>query len=402
MAKPAGPACNLRCSYCFYLEKKDQFAPSESLRMTPDTLEAFVKGMIQSQGGQEIPFAWQGGEPMLRGLDFFRKVVELQRRYADGRTVTNALQTNGILIDDAWAEFFATNRFLVGISIDGPPDLHDVHRVDAGSRPTSSRVLEGLDRLKVHGVEFNTLTAVSASNVKHPLKVYRYLKEVGSRYLQFIPIVERRARANATGALVGPPARDRAGAAEVTRWSVGSVAYGRFLITVFAHWVRHDVGSTFVQLFDSALQTWVKGHASLCVFAPTCGRQVAMEYEGTVYACDHYVYPQYRIGKLGEQSLAEMLQSPLQRAFGAAKQDTLPAQCKSCDVLVACRGGCPKHRFLNTADGEPGLNYLCAAYRAFFRSIAPHMSAMAVLASQGRSMEEIMRFAARRHGARMA
>ncbi len=249
MAKPAGPACNLRCSYCFYLEKKELFERAESVRMSDETLERFVREYIASQDTQEVSFAWQGGEPTLRGLDFYRKVVELQRRHADGRTIVNALQTNGMLIDDEWARFLAAEGFLVGISIDGPPEMHDVWRVDAGGRPTSERVLQGLQALQRHSVEFNTLTVVSATNVKHPLKVYRYLKEIGSRYLQFIPLVERRGRGAET--LAAPPVAGRPGAAEVTRWSVGPVAYGRFLVDIFNEWVQHDVGSTFVQIFDS-------------------------------------------------------------------------------------------------------------------------------------------------------
>lgn len=397
MAKPAGPACNLRCSYCFYLEKKDLFGRSQATRMTEDTLEMFVREYIRSHdAAAEIVFAWQGGEPTLRGLDFFRHVVELQRRYADGRTITNALQTNGMLIDDEWAQFLAAHQFLVGISIDGPPEVHDAYRVDAGSRPTSARVLEGLARLQAHAVEFNTLTVVSSLNAKQPLKVYRYLKEIGSHYLQFIPLVERRLRTQQAGALAGPPERGRLWEAEVTKWSVSPVAYGRFLTAIFDEWVRHDVGSTFVQLFDSTLHTWMEGHATMCVFAQTCGRQLAMEHDGTVYACDHYVYPKYRIGRLGEQSLAQMLESPAQLAFGDAKRAALPAQCRKCDVLAACRGGCPKHRFLQAADGEPGLNYLCASYRHFFLHVAPHMQAMGTLLRQGRAPAEIMELARRK------
>lgn len=396
MAKPAGPACNLRCSYCFYLEKKDLFGRAQGTRMSEETLEAFVREYIRSQDAPEIIFAWQGGEPTLRGLDFFRRAVQLQRRYADGRAISNALQTNGLLINDEWAEFLSTNAFLVGISVDGPPALHDAYRVDAGGRATSARVLQGLERLKAHAVEFNTLTVVSAANVKQPLKVYRYLKEIGSHFLQFIPLVERRVRGQPGTVLAGPPTGGREPGAEVTKWSVGPVAYGRFLTTVFDEWIRHDIGRTFVRDFDSTLHTCAEGRATLCVFAETCGSNVAMEHDGSVYACDHYVYPQFRIGILGEQTMAQMLDSPAQRGFGEAKRESLPAQCRKCDVLVACWGGCPKHRFLQAADGESGLNYLCAAYRHFFRHVAPHISAMASLLRQGRAPAEIMRFAHRR------
>lgn len=395
MAKPAGPACNLRCGYCFYLEKKELFGRGESVRMDDDTLETFVREYIRSQDAQEISFAWQGGEPTLRGLDFFRKVVELQRRYADGRTITNALQTNGTLVDAEWAAFLAENAFLVGLSIDGPPELHDAYRVDAAGRSTSAQVLEALALLQAHGVEFNTLTVVSALNARHPLKVYRYLKEIGSRHLQFIPLVERRNRQQEGAALAGPPVPGRLREAELTKWSVGSVAYGRFLTTIFGEWVRRDVGRVFVQLFDSTLHTWLEGRATLCTFSETCGRQVAMEHDGSIYACDHYVYPEYEVGKLGEQPLAEILESPAQRAFAEAKRSTLPSQCRRCDVLAACRGGCPKHRFLHAASGGHGVNYLCAAYRHFFRTVAPHMRTMTLLLRQGRPASDIMQPAPR-------
>jgi uncharacterized protein len=373
LAKPAGPACNLRCSYCFYLEKKDLFGRTQSTRMREDTLEAFVREYIAAQDTPEITFGWQGGEPTLRGLHFFRKVVELQRTYADGRKISNALQTNGMLIDAEWAEFLASNDFLVGINIDGPQQLHDAHRIDAQQAGTHARVLQGLGHLKSHGVEFNTLTVVSRANARYPLKVYRYLKEIGSRYIQFIPLVERE-----------------------SRWSVSPVAYGEFLVAVFQEWVQHDVGSTFVQMFDNALGSWIGEGASLCVFAQTCGRQVVVEHDGSVFACDHYVDPEYRLGRLQENTFAGMLDSHKQRRFGEAKRDTLPAQCRRCEFRFACNGGCPKHRFLQSTDGEPGLNYLCAGYRKFFAAADPFLRAMAGLLQQGRPPAEIMRRVARR------
>jgi uncharacterized protein len=390
LAKPAGPACNLRCTYCFYLEKSQLFEQGHSLRMSDAMLEAFVRDRIRSQDAPEIEFAWQGGEPTLLGVDFFRRAVALQRRYADGRRITNALQTNGTLIDDAWAEFLAANGFLVGISIDGPADLHDAYRVDALGAASLDRVLRGLRRLQAHGVEFNTLTVVNRLNAQHPLKVYRFLKEIGSHFQQFIPLVERKARSADGAALAGPPSDATMARAEPTAWSVTPVGYGTFLVEVFDEWVRHDVGSTYVQLFDSTLGSWLGLGSSLCVFAPTCGRAIALEHDGTAYACDHYVYPQYRLGRLGEQTLAQMVDSPQQRKFGADKQATLPEYCRRCDLLFACNGGCPKHRFLQAPDGEPGLNYLCAAYKRFFGHVDPYMRTMEQLLRDDREPAEIM------------
>jgi len=391
LAKPAGPACNLRCTYCFYLEKSQLFEPGRGLRMPDAMLETFVRDRIRSDDAPEVEFAWQGGEPTLLGVDYFRRVVDLQRRYADGRRITNALQTNGTLIDDAWAEFLAANGFLVGISIDGPADLHDAYRVDARGAASLDRVLRGLRRLQAHGVEFNTLTVVNRLNAKHPLKVYRFLKEIGSRFLQFIPLVERKAHpADGATALAGPPAGASRGRAEPTAWSVPPVGYGNFLVEVFDEWVRRDVGSTYVQLFDGTLGSWLGLGSSLCVFAPTCGRAIALEHDGTAYACDHYVYPQYRLGRLGEQTLAQMVDSPQQRKFGADKQGTLPDYCRRCDLLFACNGGCPKHRFLQAPDGEPGLNYLCAAYKRFFGHVDPYMRTMGQLLRDDREPAEIM------------
>lgn len=390
LAKPAGPACNLRCNYCFYLEKKDLFGREQSTRMQEDTLEAFVRDYIAAQDAPEVVFGWQGGEPTLRGLDFFRRAVDLQRVYAGGRKVSNAIQTNGMLLDAEWAEFLAANDFLVGISIDGPEELHDAQRIDANRSGTHARVLQGLAHLKAHGVEFNTLTVVSRSNAKHPLKVYRYLKEIGSRYIQFIPLVERSMKRGASGALAGPPALANLRDAEVAKWSVSPVAYGDFLVAVFEEWVRQDVGSVFVQMFDTALASWVGEGSRLCVFAETCGRQVALEHDGSVYACDHYVYPEFRLGNMKDTPLADLLDSEVQRRFGAAKRDALPAQCRRCESRFACNGGCPKHRFQHSADGEFGLNYLCAGYRSFFRAVDPHMRTMAQLLRQGRAPAEIM------------
>lgn len=398
LVKPIGPACNLRCTYCFYLEKAEFFSSSTSLRMSDEVLEKFIRDYIRSQDAAEISFAWQGGEPTLLGVEFFRKVVALQRRFADGRSITNALQTNATLIDEEWGEFLAVNHFLVGVSIDGPADLHDTYRVDPQGRPSFARVLQGIEKLKQHRVEFNTLTVVNRRSVKHPLKVYRFLKEIGSRFIQFIPLVERKGEAQKGGRLAGPPIPGRPNHASPTTWSVAPVAYGSFLIDIFDEWVCHDVGTIFVQLFDNALGSWLGHGSSLCVFAETCGRAIAVEHDGSVFACDHFVYPRYRLGRLGERTLAEMVDSAAQRKFGADKRDTLPVYCRRCEVRFACHGECPKHRFLQTPDGEPGLNYLCAAYQRFFRHIDPYMRTMVELLRQHRSPAQIMPLARQSRG----
>lgn len=375
MAKPAGPICNLDCAYCFYLEKERLYPETTSFQMEDDVLESFVRQHIQAHGGSVVQFAWQGGEPTLRGIAFYERVVSLQARYADGKTIENAFQTNGILIDDDWARFLAANQFLVGLSIDGPADLHDRYRRDRGDRPTFNAVMAALDTLKRHDVSFNTLTVVNRETASRPLEVYRFLKDIGSRFLQFIPIVERRApRPGADGlSLVTPDSEARAA---VTAWSVDPAEYGEFLCSIFDEWVRHDVARVHVQQFDVALESWVGLEASVCLFRETCGRALALEHNGDVYSCDHFVYNEHRLGNLLEQPLAELVDSPQQQAFGDAKRDRLPAECIECDVRFACHGECPKHRFVKSKDGSHDLNYLCAAYKRFFRHIDAPMRFM--------------------------
>ncbi|HEY3706574.1 MAG TPA: anaerobic sulfatase-maturation protein [Terracidiphilus sp.] len=391
MTKPIGPICNLDCKYCFYLEKEKLYPGTREWAMPRETLERYVREYIAAQDTEEVHFAWQGGEPTLLGVDFFRTVVELQQQYAGGKAIYNALQTNGTLLDDAWGEFLAANGFLVGISIDGPREIHDFYRVDKGEAPTFDRVMRGLGKLKEHGVEFNTLTVVNRHNSAVPLEVYRFLKEIGSKFLQFIPVVERRAaRADGNGLVLIEPAF--AEAAEVTDWSVEPMAFGVFLARIFDEWVKQDVGRTFVQMFDVALESWMGMEASLCVFRKTCGSALAMEHTGDVYSCDHFVYPEHRLGNLAETGLEAMVSSPQQVAFGRAKLETLPRMCRQCEVRFACNGECPKHRFLHTPDGEPGLNYLCAGYKHFFRHIDPYMRFMAGELRAGRPPAGIMRY----------
>ena len=400
MTKPIGPICNLDCKYCFYLEKAGLYEAERKVRpsweMPADILEAYVRQYIEQQDIPEISFAWQGGEPTLLGVRFFRTVVQLQRKYAGGKRIVNALQTNGTLLDEEWGTFLAENKFLVGLSIDGPEALHDLYRVDKQGRPTFAQVMRGLDVLRKCGVEYNTLTVVNRENSLHPLEVYRFLKQIGSTFLQFIPLVERASDgplASGDGLLqiaLAPPPKLEESRSAVTKWSVGSDDYGRFLSTIFDEWVCRDVGQTYVQAFDVALGLWAGLGAGLCVFAPACGTALAMEHNGDVYACDHYVYPEYLRGNIRDKSLKEMVASPEQVKFGQDKADTLPAYCRRCDVRFACNGECPKHRFIRTPDGEEGLNYLCPAYKMFFNHIDPYMKMMGQLLENGYAAGDIM------------
>ena len=383
MAKPIGPICNLDCRYCYYLNKEALYPRGENFRMSPEVLETYIRDYLALQVGHELSMTWQGGEPTLLGLEFFERVVALQQKYAGGRKVANAIQTNGTRLTPEWCRFFKANDFLVGLSIDGPRKLHDTYRVDKGNKPTFDSVMTGLKLLKRHGVEFNTLTVVSASNVKRPLEVYEFLKEQGSGFLQFIPLVER---TDATSPVEVATTRS-----EVTRWSVPAVAYGEFLCTIFDHWVRADVGKVFVQLFDVALGIWSGRGSSLCVFSEDCGRALAVEHNGDLFSCDHFVYPKYNLGNLLNTSLGDMVNSAAQQAFGEAKSTTLPKYCRECDVRFACHGECPKNRFTLTPDGEPGLNHLCAAYKRFFTHIDAPMRTMTTLLNSGRPPADIMR-----------
>jgi uncharacterized protein len=393
MAKPHGPICNLDCTYCYYLEKEQLYAKSgRDFRMNDSVLEAYIRQYIEAQPAGQVNFAWQGGEPTLLGVPFFERVVELQQQYANGKTVDNAFQTNGTLLDDEWGEFLARNKFLIGISVDGPEEIHDAYRVDKGGQPTFARVMRGLGVLKKHGVEFNTLTVVNRENSYYPRDTYRFLKELGSRYLQFIPVVEQIAeQPDHSGlVLIKPYSQQKA---TVSEWSVEALQFGRFLIGVFDEWVLSDVGCVFVQIFDVALESWAHVPQSLCVFAPECGRALAVEHNGDVYSCDHFVYPENRLGNIMDRALGALVQSPQQSRFGKAKSLALPSDCEKCDVRFACNGECPKHRFLTTASGEYGLNYLCAGYKHFFHHIDPYMRFMASELSRKRAPARVMEWA---------
>lgn len=406
MTKPIGPICNLDCRYCFYLEKENYYTADRKVHpswaMSPETLELYIQQYIEAQPGHEVQFAWQGGEPTLLGVAYFENVVRLQAKYANGKQIQNALQTNGTLLDDAWGRFLADNQFLVGVSIDGPADLHDIYRVDKQQRPTFDRVMKGISVLRSHKVDFNTLTVVSRKNSQQPERVYQFLKEIGSGYIQFIPLVERNipdVSRTIDGLiqlhLAKPAISNDDDSAPVTDWSVRSIDYGRFLCTIFDEWVRADVGKVFVQHFDVALGNWYGAPGALCVFSETCGKALAMEHNGDVYSCDHYVYPEYRLGNIHEKSLTELVESPEQQKFGNAKRDSLPTQCLECDVRFACHGECPKHRFTRTSTGEFGLNYLCAGYKMFFQHIDDPMKVMCQLLSQQRPPALVMDWAKR-------
>jgi uncharacterized protein len=378
LAKPIGPVCNIDCTYCFYLEKEnlypDKSREKSNWTMQHNVLESYIKQKLEASDLQVESFAWQGGEPTLLGVDYFRKVVELQKKYANGKKVENAFQTNGILLDDEWCEFLNDNQFLVGLSIDGPREFHDKYRVDKGGKPTFDKVVRCIDFMKKHNVEFNTLTVVQNDNADHPLEIYRFLKEIGSGFMQFIPIVERIAepKDEIDLTLVLPDQEN----AIVSEWSVKPQQFGSFLTAIFDEWVRNDVGKTFVQLFDISLQVWADQPAGLCLFTETCGRALVIEHNGDLYSCDHYVYPGYMLGNIMGNPLAAMVESEQQVRFGLDKRDSLPRYCRECEVRFICNGECPKNRFLSTPDGDFGLNYLCAGYTAFFNHIDPYMRFM--------------------------
>lgn len=393
MSKPIGPICNLDCEYCYYLHKEDLYPRSSSWRMDRETLDSFIRQYIEAQpaGAPEITFAWQGGEPTLLGVEFFQRVVDIQRACArPGVKITNTLQTNGVLLDDAWCAFFKQNDFLIGLSIDGPAELHDRYRYDKKGQPTFAAVLAGLKRLKQHGVEFNALVVVNRHNGDSGRKVYTYLRDNGVRFLQFIPIVERLGvGAHAEAAAIDADA-ETGPEQLVSSRSVLPEQYGDFMIDVFEEWVRRDVGTVFVQLFDQALSAWMGHEPSLCIFRRQCGRALAIEHNGDLYSCDHFVEPEYKLGNIRELPIVELANCDAQQAFGEAKEKTLPAYCRACEVRFVCNGGCPKNRIIQTPDGEEGLNYLCAGYRKFFNFVDPYMKRMAAELRQRRPAANIM------------
>ncbi|NDJ53252.1 MAG: anaerobic sulfatase maturase [Chloroflexi bacterium] len=366
MTKPRGAICNLDCKYCYFLSK-ERLYPGSEFRMSETLLEEYTRQFIDAQQVSEVTFAWQGGEPTLMGLDFYRQAVSYQQKHKKpGMRIYNTLQTNAVTLDDAWCQFFAEYDFLIGASLDGPQHLHDAYRLDKGGAPTFERVMNGIRLMQQHGVEFNILTTVHAANADHPLDIYRFIRdEVGANFMQFIPIVERD---NDTGYQEG---------SAVTARSVSAEQYGQFLISIFDEWVRQDVGRIYVQIFDVALAAWTGNIPGLCIFEETCGTALAMEHNGDVFSCDHYVEPAYKLGNINDIPLSEIVVMDAQQAFGLAKRDSLPDYCRQCEVRFVCNGGCPKNRLIDTPDGEPGLNYLCAGYKAFFSHIDMPMRYMA-------------------------
>ena len=393
MSKPTGAICNLDCEYCFFLSK-EQLYPGSGFRMEPAVHEAYVSQLLEAhQGADEVVVAFQGGEPTLMGLEFFRRTLELEEKFRrPGQQILNTIQTNGTLLDDEWGVFLREHDFLVGLSIDGPRAMHDAFRVDKGGKPTFDRVVRGLDVLHRHGVEWNALTTVNAANGAHGREVYTFLRdELGAQFVQLIPIVERVTAELLPLAETGWGNRRRERplyrqeGSLVTHRTVGAEQYGQFLVDVFEEWARHDVGDVFVQVFDTALAHWMgMDQVGMCVHNRTCGSAVALEHNGDLYSCDHYVEADYLLGNIaGGRTLLELVTSPRQKSFGQAKLDSLPEYCRRCDVRFACNGGCPKDRFITTPDGEPGLHYLCAGYQRFFRHVDEPMREMAGLLHQG-------------------
>ena len=373
MLKPVGAACNLACNYCYYLEKSNLYKHQPKRQMSEELLERFVKDYIEAQTMNEVVFTWHGGEPTLRPLSFYQKAVELQKKYAGGRIIHNSLQTNGTLLTDEWCRFLKANNWLVGISIDGPEAFHDRYRRDSQGRPSWQKVMKGIQLLQHYGVEWNAMAVVNRYNADHPQAFYRFFKNIGCQYIQFAPIVERNMR-HADGrhlASIGD-ATD----APVTDFSVTPEQWGSFLCGLFDEWVKQDIGRVFVQIFDSMLANWVGVAPGSCIYAKECGHAGVMEYNGDVYSCDHFVFPQYKLGNINEHTLIEMLYGEKQRRFSQLKYNKLPRQCKECRWAFACHGECPKNRFVNDRYGNPGLNYLCAGYRRFFEHIAPTMDEM--------------------------
>ena len=364
LAKPTGAICNLDCKYCFYLSKEELYKGS-SFRMTDEMLETYIRQLIESHAVPEVTVAWQGGEPTLMGLDFFKRSIIFEKKYAKpGMKINNTIQTNGTLINDEWAIFFKENNFLVGLSIDGPREMHDFYRIDKQGEPTFDQVMHGLSFLQKHGVEWNALTTLHHANAEHPVEVYRFLRdECKAEFIQFIPIVERLEPNNET----------------VSERSITAEQYGKFLVGVFEEWVKQDIAKVYVQIFDVSLANWHGEPSGLCVHSKTCGGALAIEHNGDLYSCDHFVTPQNKLGNIKEKHMLELVGSDQQVKFGNDKFDTLPKYCRECEVRFACHGGCPKDRFIKTPDGESGLNYLCAGYKIFFNHVDKPMRMMSQL-----------------------
>ena len=373
MLKPAGAHCNLACKYCYYLEKNNLYQNSHHHLMSDEMLEQFTREYIEAQTMPQVLFTWHGGEPLMRSIDFYKKALALQKKYAHGKQIDNVIQTNGTLLTDEWCEFFAQNHWLVGISIDGPQKYHDHYRVTPAGKPSWEKVMQGISLLKKHRVEWNAMAVVNAYNAEHPLEFYHFFRDNGCQYLQFTPIVERLTE-HEDGRTLASLADDRE--IPLTDASVTPELWGNFLCTIFDDWVRHDVGKTFVEIFDCTLANWMGVLPGICAYSKECGHAGVMEHNGDVYSCDHFVFPEYKLGNIKDQSLIDMLYGEKQQAFSRLKHTSLPRQCKECDMEFACHGECPKNRFEKDKYGEPGLNYLCQGYYQYYSHVAPYMDFM--------------------------
>lgn len=391
MVKPVGAVCNLACEYCYYLEKANLYKDNPKHIMSDELLEKFIDEYINSQTMPQVLFTWHGGEPLMRSIDFYKKALALQKKYAHGKQIDNVIQTNGTLLTDEWCEFFAQNHFLVGISIDGPQEYHDHYRQTSAGKPSWEKVMHGISLLKKHQVEWNAMAVVNAYNAEHPLEFYHFFRDNGCQYLQFTPIVERLTehedgRTLASLADVSHEdnyedvgnAKKQKENQEITiaDFSVTPEQWGKFLCTIFDDWVRHDVGKIFVEIFDCTLANWVGVQPGICAYSKECGHAGVMEHNGDVFSCDHFVFPEYKLGNIQDKSLIDMLYGEKQQAFSRLKHTSLPRQCKECDMEFACHGECPKNRFENDKYGEPGLNYLCKGYYEYYTHVAPYMDFM--------------------------
>ena len=373
MLKPAGAHCNLACKYCYYLEKNKLYPTAQRHLMSDEMLEQFTREYIEAQTMNQVLFTWHGGEPLLRSIDFYRKALSLQQKYAGGRRIDNVIQTNGTLLTDEWCEFFAQNHWLVGISIDGPQPDHDHYRLTAAGKPSWQKVMQGIKLLKKHGVEWNAMAVVNAYNANHPLEFYRFFKENGCQFLQFTPIVERLTRHEDGRTLASLADKDEISLSEA---SVAPEQWGYFLCAIFDEWVRKDVGKIFVEIFDCTLANWMGISPGICAYSKECGHAGVMEHNGDVYSCDHFVFPEYKLGNIRDHSLIDMLYGEQQQEFSRLKHSSLPRQCKECDMEFACHGECPKNRFMKDKYGDSGLNYLCPGYYHYYQHVAPYMDYM--------------------------
>lgn len=390
MLKPAGSLCNLRCKYCYYLEKNALYTEQKNHVISDEMLDKFIREYIEAQTSPDVLFCWHGGETLMRPISFYRRAIELQRKYARGRRIDNTIQTNATMLTDEWCEFFRENNFLVGVSIDGPQEFHDEYRRTATGKPTFHKVMQGIRLLNKHNVEWNALAVVNDFNADYPLEFYNFFKEIGCHYIQFTPIVERRIERNDGLSLA--PGMEEGG--ELVDFSVTPEQWGKFLCTIFDEWVRHDVGTYFIQIFDATLANWAGVQPGLCSLAKECGHAGVMEFNGDVYSCDHFVYPEHLLGNINEKTITEMMYGEKQREFAKLKHELLPQQCRECPVEFACHGECPKNRFTRDKYGNPGLNYLCKGYRQFFEHVKPYMDFMKGELDAKRPPANVMNFVA--------